>query len=83
MGLVLPQLLSRLRNFSLRAATLAVVQICPPAFAAPGDLDTTFGGFGVDGKISGVGFTVRAMTLDAAGRLILAGEQNGEFHVQR
>jgi uncharacterized delta-60 repeat protein len=51
--------------------------------AAPGDLDLSFGGFGSGGKIEDLGFSARAMAIDAQGRLVLVGSLHNTFHVQR
>jgi uncharacterized delta-60 repeat protein len=74
---------SRLWKSLALATVLALSRHASRVSAAPGDLDTDLGGFGVGGKINVFGFSVNAMVLDAEGRLVLAGGQNGEFHVQR
>ena len=71
-------------------ATLLVLLTSTPCAALPGDLETSFAGFGSDGRIQNLGFSVgagvygvRSLALDAQGRLVLAGGSDGSMRVQR
>lgn len=76
--------LAALCRYRFVAPLLAVAFLAAgQALAAPGDLDRDFGGFGNDGRISTLGFTVQAMTIDPQGRLVLVGEREGTFYLQR
>lgn len=68
---------------TLAVCSLLAIFDAPAADAVPGDLDTSLGGFGTDGRIYSVGFTVNAVAIDQQGRLLLAGGLNGAFHLQR